>query len=397
MSRSALFAFCAAGALVLVGVLGCGESPEPTPTPTPESANVDVGTVEPSPDTSDADYAACHERCSAKGGSESNCRTFCSGGTVEPVAEADAKAPGADSACYETCIAKGESDSVCLGFCGDAEWDKGEYGEKGGEAVAGAGEMLAFEYDGVTRHYSYHAPADLPANAPLVVFLHGYGGNAVETRYWTEMDRVADANGFAVAYPQGRGDYDGTPYWNAHIFAGIAPDTGFLSALARHLQREHGLDPERTFAAGFSNGGLMSYVLGMDAPEVFRAAASITGAPSGQVWESRASRSAAFPLLQISGLDDTIVPVDGSVDPTGGTGAPHVDDVIAHWGQANGCASSATDTLNANTTRLRRFDCAGGSEVWYYEIDNFGHEWPTVESSAGFDGAEAVWEFLGRF
>ena len=221
------------------------------------------------------------------------------------------------------------------------------------------------------------------------------GGNAGETRSWAGLDRVADANGFAVVYPQGSGDYSGTPYWNAHTFPGVDDDIGFLSALARSLQREHGLDPERTFTAGFSNGGMMSYLLAMEAPGVFRGAASVVGAAWGSAWEDRESASAGFPLLQISGLDDAVVPVDGITDPSGGQGAPAHDEIIAYWSERNGCATVETDTLNANTTRIRHVDCADDNEVWHYRVDNFGHEWPTVDGSAGFAGAEAIWEFFG--
>ena len=108
---------------------------------------------------------------------------------------------------------------------------------------------------------------------------------------------------------------------------GITDDIGFLSALARSLQTEHGLDPERTFTAGFSNGGMMSYLLAMEAPTVFRGAASVAGAAWGSAWENRASMPAAFPLLQVSGVDDPVIPIDGIVDLSGGQGAPaHEED-----------------------------------------------------------------------
>lgn len=426
MNRSVLSVLCAAAILVLAGVLGCDDAPEPTPTPTPGQASVDADTVEPSPDTSDAEFEACHATCIAKGGSDANCRTFCAGGTVEPPVKEDAggkgekeeaggkgeRSTGAEAkddakvsvagseGCYESCIAKGESDSTCRGFCEEGKVDVD--GEKDGTEWAkkpapDTSAFLAFEHDGVTRHYLYHAPPDLPANAPLVFFLHGHGGNAGEMRSWVGLDRVADANGFAVVYPQGSGNYEGTPYWNAHTFPGVDDDIGFLSALARSLQSEHGLDPERTFTAGFSNGGMMSYLLAMEAPGVFRGAASVVGAAWGSAWEDRDSASAAFPLFQISGLDDAVVPVDGIVDPSGGQGAPAHDEIIAYWSERNRCATVETDTLNANTKRIRHVDCADGKEVWYYRVDNFGHEWPTVDGSAGFGGAEAIWEFFGRF
>lgn len=383
MSRSAQFVFCAVAFLVLAGALGCDEEPTPTPTP----------------DTRDADLAACHATCIAKGGSDANCSTFCAGGSVEPVPEDGAgkddvtgKDGDADAeACYDSCIAKGGDDSTCRGFC------EAKPSQNGGKPVPDTSAFLTFEHDGVTRHYLFHASPDLPANAPLVFFLHGHGGNAGETRSWVGLDRVADANGFAVAYPQGSGNYEGTPYWNAHTFPGVDDDIGFLSALARSLQSEHDLDPERTFTAGFSNGGMMSYLLAMEEPGVFRGAASVVGAAWGSAWEDRDNAPTAFPLLQISGLDDTVVPVGGIVDPGGGEGAPAHDEIIAYWSERNGCSTKETDTLNANTVRRRHVGCATGNEVWYYEIDNFGHEWPTVEGSAGFAGAEAIWEFFGRF
>lgn len=398
------FVLCAVALLTLAGALGCHDArmptAAPTPTPTPEAASVDAGTAEPSPDASGADFAACHATCVAKGGSDANCGTFCAGGTAEPPAKDGAGKDGvADSeACYEACIAKGSDDAACRGFCeagkSGVEVEKPDTGQE--KSAPDAGAFLAFEHDGVTRQYVFHAPPDLSANAPLVFFLHGHGGNAGETRAWAGLDRVADANGFAVVYPQGSGNYEGTPYWNAHTFPGVDDDIGFLSALARSLQSEHGLDPQRTFAAGFSNGGMMSYLLAMEAPGVFRGAASVVGAAWGSAWEDRES-AAAFPLLQISGLDDAVVPAAGIVDPNGGPGAPSHEEIVAYWSERNGCSATETDTINANTTRYRHVGCADGNEAWYYEIDNFGHEWPTVEGSAGFSGAEALWEFFGRF
>ena len=380
MKRCDLSVLCAI-AFLLAGALGCSDASTPTPTA----------------EASGADFAACHATCIAKGGSDANCGTFCAGGTVEPPAKHDAgkdDIAGKDGdtdpdACYESCAAKGGDEATCRGLCEEKP------SIDGGKLAPDTSAFLAFEHDGVTRHYLFHAPPDIPANAPLVFLLHGHGGNAGETRARVGLDRVADANGFAVVYPQGSGNYEGTPYWNAHTFPGIDDDIGFLSALARSLQSEHGLDPERTFTAGFSNGGMMSYLLAMEAPAVFRGAASVVGAAWGSAWEDRDS-AAPFPLLQISGLDDTVVPVAGIVDPGGGPGVPAHDEIVAYWSERNMCSTTETDTLNGNTTRHRHVDCAGGNEVWYYEVDNFGHEWPTAEGSAGFVGGEAIWEFFGR-
>ena len=52
-----------------------------------------------------------------------------------------------------------------------------------------------FNHDGTDREYLLHLPQDLPKQAPLVVFLHGYHGDA---RDYAEMGmtRVADEKKF---------------------------------------------------------------------------------------------------------------------------------------------------------------------------------------------------------
>ena len=45
-------------------------------------------------------------------------------------------------------------------------------------ASAGTLKSESIQDQGVTRSYYIYLPADLPANAPLVFILHGYGGSA---------------------------------------------------------------------------------------------------------------------------------------------------------------------------------------------------------------------------
>ena len=89
--------------------------------------------------------------------------------------------------------------------------------------------------------YLLHLPKDLPKKAPLVVFLHGYHGDA---RDYAEMgmSRVADAKKFAVVYPQGLPDRRRVPHWNARLKLSTVDDIGFLKAFFVSLQKKHGLD-----------------------------------------------------------------------------------------------------------------------------------------------------------
>ena len=79
----------------------------------------------------------------------------------------------------------------------------------------------------------------------------------------------------------------------------------------------------------------MSYTLVAERPDVFKAAASMIGTMSGETWKNRSSIK-PVPVMQISGLADRVVPVDGSMSEFGGWGgAPHQDQIIEFWKQLN--------------------------------------------------------------
>ena len=257
-------------------------------------------------------------------------------------------------------------------------------------------EYSEFSYNGIARYYLFHKPRDLPENAPLIFMLHGHGGNPEYLREYSNLNFTADSNGFAVVYPLGSEDYEGTRHWNALLNVSNTDDVGFLSSLARFLQVEHHLNSEKTFVAGVSNGGMMAYVLGMEAPNVFKGVASIIGTMSGGAWQNRIPTP--FPLLQLSGVNDEIVPIDGGLKIEGGWGgAPGMDLIIDYWSDQNSCLTTETIDINSDNTLYKHRDCNANVEIWYYKITNFGHEWPYADNSAGVDGNQIVWDFFSRF
>ncbi len=263
-------------------------------------------------------------------------------------------------------------------------------------------ENLTFEHNGLSREYILYKPGNLPANAPLVFVLHGYSGDANAVMYYTDMNNVADNNKFVVCYPLGTKDSLDYYHWNARLTISFTDDIGFLSELAIHLQTEHNTDPLRTFVSGHSNGGFMSYTLACEANEVFKAIASVSGTMSGYTWENRAE-SGAIPVLQIHGVDDMIIPIDGSMYLYGGWGgAPAMDTIIDFWANQSNCTTTNTVNVTANTTAYYHTGGVNGNEVWYYKINNFGHEWPgdifnTGENVSGIKASEVIWEFFSRF
>jgi len=258
------------------------------------------------------------------------------------------------------------------------------------------GEFVRFMHKAVERKYLLHLPEGLPDNAPIVFMLHGYRGNAKDYMGELGLNQVADANAFAVCYPQGLKDREGIPHWNARLKVSEIDDIGFLSELATYLQKHYKLNPARTFTSGISNGGFMSYALVAERPDVFRAAASIIGTMSGTTWKQR-QEIRPVPILQISGLNDEVVPYDGSMSPSGGWGgAPDQDTIIDFWRNLNETKTESVVKLSERTTAHRYQNGVNGNEVWHYKVKRFGHRIPGKrEMDVG--AMTVIWEFFSQF
>ncbi len=262
--------------------------------------------------------------------------------------------------------------------------------------LATAQNPFTYEHDGLTRSYFLYLPNDLPAGAPLVFVLHGYTSSAAIIMDYSEMNDQADQNGFAVCYPQGTPDFGGTTHWNANLNISNTDDIGFLSELAQYLQSEYDLNPEHTFSCGMSNGGFMSYTLACERPDVFKAIASVTGTMSGYDWNN-CDPSEVVPVFQISGINDNVVPFDGDWNPGGGwNGAPGAIAVNDFWVDLNETTASEIINLSANLAAEYYTGGIDDQQVWFYPIDNWGHQWPVSWTSGlnGITAAEEIWDFF---
>lgn len=256
--------------------------------------------------------------------------------------------------------------------------------------------VLTYTHDNKTRQYILHKSANLPNDAPLVFVLHGYTGSAGGIAGYCGMNSIADANGFAVCYPQGTTDNFNIPHWNANLSISTTDDIGFLSELAGYLQVQHDFSPKCTYVCGMSNGGFMSYTLACEAPDVFKAIASVTGTMSGHDWNN-CNPSEPVPVLHIHGTADYTVPINGSISASGGwAGAPHVDTVVASWVTRNNCTSTSGNVIIPSTLASYHKNGINNNEVWYHKITNWGHAWPTAGSNTGTVASELIWDFFSQ-
>jgi polyhydroxybutyrate depolymerase len=255
-----------------------------------------------------------------------------------------------------------------------------------------------YNHDNLNRTYVLYKPANLPKNVPLVFVLHSYGRYAKNHMQSLQLDNIADINKFMVCYPQGTLDVNtGKPYWTGGLPSTTIDDVGYLTDLAKYLQSKYNLDSNRTFVCGISNGGFMSYTLACESPDVFKAIASVEGTMTGHIWDNRNSTSHPIPVLQISGMIDKVVPIDGSMSTEyGWGGAPNMDIIMNYWGEFNKCKQVDTLYISSKIHAYQYKKGLNDNEVWYYKLEGFGHDLPTLENS-GLNANELIWNFFSKF
>lgn len=278
----------------------------------------------------------------------------------------------------------------------------------------GADSVQHLGFGGRDRTYLVHVPAGLSGPAPLVVALHGGGGNATATVKMTGLDAAADAGGFIVAYPNGTDrsrpwlkliGKSGFLTWNAGTCCGYAQqnridDVGFIRAVVGQLESRYRIDPERIYATGISNGGMMAYTLACEASDVFAA----VGVVSGIITDPDCKPRHPVSVIDFHGTADQNVPINGGV----GSKAwikdkrPPVQDSIDFWVQADGCDASARETRSATLVIRSYSGCRDGTAVTYYIIEGGGHAWPGGNRlsrmldapSQAINATDVMWQFF---
>ena len=258
-----------------------------------------------------------------------------------------------------------------------------------------------YEFEGLNRRYILHRPKDLKENSPLIFILHGFGSSATNIMSYSQMNLIADQNGFLVCYPQGSTLPTGQSHWNANLEMSTVNDIDFLSELSNQLSITYKTNEDNTFVAGMSNGGFMSYTLGCNKSNVFKAIASVTGTMSGKDWKNCYPVN-KIPVLQISGTDDTTVPWDGSMSTSyGWGGAPHIKKVVEFWGDLNQCDQveefdfpDIDDSDKSTVSLTKRKGSSDGNEVWFYTVKGGGHDWPGSWGNKDMSASEEIWKFF---
>lgn len=243
-----------------------------------------------------------------------------------------------------------------------------------------AGETLHRTHRGAAgaRPYTLYVPTTGTGSRPLVVMLHGGTQTAADFAAATRMSELAEQHGVLVAYPEQVTSANPMRYWNWFEPDGQrrgAGEPAILAGIVDEIAREHGVDRERVYVAGFSAGAAMAAVLGAAYPDVFAAVGVHSGLPHGCAHDVASAFAAMRGATQVRPLDRPVpvIAFHGDADPT-----VAVDNAARVVEQFSG-GSVRGDTLvergpgRPATRVVVRRDGAAVGELW--TVHGSGHAW----------------------
>jgi len=254
-----------------------------------------------------------------------------------------------------------------------------------------------FSHDNVNRNYLVYIPNsyDSEIDYPLMFLFHGFGGIASEFMNTADMRDLAESKNFIVVYPQGL-DLAGTgSHWNCSNPSADnksdVDDIGFIENLIDQLLIDYPvIDNKRIYAAGYSNGGFMSYYLACNSKK-FAAIGSVAGT---MLDDSYQNCNAQFPtaMINIHGTDDFDVPYVGN------SYYPSIPDVVDWWKNFNNATNEDLLTNQDGTIeQYIYYDDAGDRFVEHIKVIGGGHYWDDKLNYEAKNTSGLIWEFVSNF
>jgi poly(3-hydroxybutyrate) depolymerase len=227
--------------------------------------------------------------------------------------------------------------------------------------------------DGITREFWVKLPSAYKASNPypLIVGLHWRDGSATDVyngNSWASSKAfygLKDLYGETAIFVAPAGLDAGWANTNDR-------DIRFIGSMVNQLKQGLCLDTQRTFATGFSFGGMMSNAIGCQMGNIFRAVAPM----AGSVWSGCADSSNKTAAILLHAKEDPVV------------GFQFGEEARDKFISKNSCTRT-TASIGANGCVIYQ-GCSTDKPVAWCGYSNGGH-WPP-----GFAATE-IKSFFDRF
>lgn len=267
--------------------------------------------------------------------------------------------------------------------------------------------------DGIRRTYIVKLPEDYyqkDTARPLVIGLHGTGGNAEQFENAYGFEQKGNEEGFITIFPDGVEKQDGIGLfqirtWNAGSCCDYAMytnvnDVKFISTLIDNISNRFKVNKKKVYVTGMSNGGMMAYRLASELPDKIAAVGIVSG---DMVAPKDVSKQGIVPILHIHAMPDTKVPFAGGIG-IGGYDFPPAMDGINYWVTRNNCKKDPVkmqyDKYEVNSWN----DGDGKTLVQLYLTKDGGHAWPSSAvqgrrgdtPSTAINATNIIWSFCNQ-
>ena len=220
---------------------------------------------------------------------------------------------------------------------------------------------------------------------PLVVVVHGLGFDAERMAAATRWPEFAAGHRVVVAFAEGiEASFNAGPCCGGAVADDI-DDVGYLESVIDAVANLYPVDRSRVFLTGHSNGGMMTYRFACEHPELIAGAASVAG-----TMLTPCAPAVPVSFLQISGRDDTVVPISGGESSAPGLGTfPSVVDSVSAMAAAAGCAPPVNRQFGGvDSTEWN--DCADGTRV-AFDVVPAAHEYPELGAYSSTERIVTFW------
>lgn len=248
------------------------------------------------------------------------------------------------------------------------------------------------KHEGIQRTYHIYLPEGFnrQKSLPLVLALHGGGGTVRQFDQKLSQGQfktIANQRGVILVFPDGM-----NRQWNdgrtQHLKRSKSyDDVGFISKVIDRMIDDYGVDSQRVYVTGISNGGFMSVRLALDLSDKIAAIAPVTA----QLPLALQHKTPKQPIsvMTINGTEDPIVPYQGGHVRLFRFGRSRgeilsASDTIEHFRLHNSCQATPKKTSlpekdSNDDTRVEMEQytgCADQTEVTLVKVLGGGHTWP---------------------
>ena len=225
---------------------------------------------------------------------------------------------------------------------------------------------------------------------PLIVSLHGFGGNSFYQSSYVPLHERVNSGDFALLLPNGIGDGEGNRFWNptdqcCQGGKSGEDDVAYLTELVAEARKfgEFG----HIYFFGYSNGGFMSHHMACKGLLGLRAIASLAG--TSYVEDSSCEGAHPVSVLQIHGTEDSVILYQGAETELNADGerafSASAQDMVTRWSQIAVCnwpedpmpyaAFDLDEWVPGSETQAFRLEptCADGISIELWKGVGSGH------------------------